>query len=97
MLTPPKQITVKAVREYRIGGDTVPIGKVNTYDRVLAAELIANGKAVAHTPAATAPAPKDAETANGPSLARGPRLDPITDATPTTDKPKPGKGSKHAQ
>lgn len=64
MLTPPKQITVQAIRAYTVGGKTVKVGAIATYDRALASELIANGKAVAHTAAPeAAPQPETGKSA----------------------------------
>lgn len=65
MLNPPKQITVKAVRQYVANGKAVKPGTIVTYDRALASELIANGKAEAHNePVKSAEAkPAKAETA----------------------------------
>ncbi len=54
-----KQTTVKTVRAFSIGGTVVKPGTVATYDHAFAAELIANGKAVAHNePVKSEPAKK---------------------------------------
>ncbi len=46
MFTPPKQITIRAVRAFNVAGEIVKPDAVKSYDRAFAKELISNGKAV---------------------------------------------------